>query len=640
VASVRGNFFCGFSGYSCNIVDFSFELKTIAFYIHCVDESIVQVLCEVPKRNNRKSQLESFQRMPSIESSPHRTDRVINHRHQAHGQRSSPSRHPNPRVRMIFEDERDDTTLTGKYGRLAIERAHRSPSSGLALRQHNILANAAAEEVSFVTWAPTHQGGPVWRRQGFHQDPEISFRPPDLTRRPIVTTNAPPVFGPANSQPFSQRYQIPFRPPPERARRPVVHAGPVFGPAGGSRPLPQRNQLDPRLVAQPPLWYPTSDPYDRVGRRPPPPFPMNIEIPRRIQIVTENDEHRPRPPPMHHNGIARAPPPSSSLARRPPSAFRERKSSHDPGQTIVTRAEPLPRRVADAQTGASNKRPLATQLQADPIIAKRSKGFDKLDMLCSATLEIGELHDNPNGCSCPKSRCIALYCDCFKAGRRCNPSQCSCTDCKNTIIESGPDGARTKAIRSILARNPRAFTTAGMGNPLLKLPPGEIACSCVRSRCLKLYCSCFHHGRACRPGVCTCVGKYHLPLDVQNNEVLTSTRKDCHNTENDEKGHRRTAIQMALEKRPDAFNVKAKEKGQGCACKNNRCIRKYCECFRTGILCTSKCSCRNCENNKPEQSESGDKPRAVDSIKVDRIDDSASDLPTATTDETSKSMSL
>jgi len=84
--------------------------------------------------------------------------------------------------------------------------------------------------------------------------------------------------------------------------------------------------------------------------------------------------------------------------------------------------------------------------------AKRSKSlagnFDKLDLLCSATLELGPLQENPTGCSCPKSKCIALYCDCFKAGRRCNPSTCSCVDCKNTVAESGVNGARSK-VRTI-----------------------------------------------------------------------------------------------------------------------------------------------------------------------------------------------
>jgi hypothetical protein len=92
---------------------------------------------------------------------------------------------------------------------------------------------------------------------------------------------------------------------------------------------------------------------------------------------------------------------------------------------------------------------------AIPSAAKRAKRleplegqFDKLDLLCSATLELGPLQDNPAGCSCPKSKCIALYCDCFKAGRRCSPC-CSCLDCKNTIEESGANGARSQVRMNI-----------------------------------------------------------------------------------------------------------------------------------------------------------------------------------------------
>jgi hypothetical protein len=221
---------------------------------------------------------------------------------------------------------------------------------------------------------------------------------------------------------------------------------------------------------------------------------------------------------------------------------------------------------------------------APPPVFEKVKGFDKLDLLCTATLEIGELHDNPTGCSCPKSKCVALYCDCFKAGRRCHPNRCSCFNCKNTIAESGIDGARTKAIRNILARNPRAFNTAGMGNPLHKLPPGEVACNCVRSKCLKLYCSCFHHGKICRPDVCTCVGC----------ENILSTDETTN-------GNRAAAIQHVIEKRADAFVIKPKVIGQGCACKNNKCLRKYCECYRTGLRCNPhKCTCRDCENRSTD----------------------------------------
>jgi hypothetical protein len=211
-----------------------------------------------------------------------------------------------------------------------------------------------------------------------------------------------------------------------------------------------------------------------------------------------------------------------------------------------------------------------------PASKKHKSDLDKLDLLCQATLEIGPMHENPTGCTCPKSKCIALYCDCFKAGRRCNPKSCGCVDCKNTVAESGPEGARTKAIRSILARNPRAFVTAGIGNAARTAAPGEAFCNCIRSRCLKLYCTCFQSGKVCTES-CTCIG--------------------CYNTDSDTSGERQLAIQLCLEKRPDAFETRIREPGLGCACKNNRCVRKYCECFRTGLACSKRCSCRQCENH-------------------------------------------
>lgn len=35
---------------------------------------------------------------------------------------------------------------------------------------------------------------------------------------------------------------------------------------------------------------------------------------------------------------------------------------------------------------------------------------------------------------------------------------------------------------------------------------------------------------------------------------------------------------------------------RGCKCKRNKCLKKYCECFRATILCSDNCKCINCKN--------------------------------------------
>ena len=99
-------------------------------------------------------------------------------------------------------------------------------------------------------------------------------------------------------------------------------------------------------------------------------------------------------------------------------------------------------------------------------------------------------------CNCKKSRCLKLYCDCFKANTYCGVG-CSCIGCYNrednvaTVIE---------AREAILTRNPHAFTekiaesTTSQGNMLAQHRKG---CNCKKSRCLKKYCECFHASVPC-----------------------------------------------------------------------------------------------------------------------------------------------
>jgi hypothetical protein len=85
--------------------------------------------------------------------------------------------------------------------------------------------------------------------------------------------------------------------------------------------------------------------------------------------------------------------------------------------------------------------------------------------------------NNDMGCKCSKSRCLKLYCDCFQAGGVCRRS-CFCVSCQNTVENSGPTGARTIAIESILERRPDAFEA--------RQKKSGGGCSCKKNRYVKL----------------------------------------------------------------------------------------------------------------------------------------------------------
>ena len=55
-------------------------------------------------------------------------------------------------------------------------------------------------------------------------------------------------------------------------------------------------------------------------------------------------------------------------------------------------------------------------------------------------------------CTCAKSKCLKLYCECFANSEFCNG--CNCKDCFNNPDH---DETRQKAIRQCLERNPDAF---------------------------------------------------------------------------------------------------------------------------------------------------------------------------------------
>ena len=123
--------------------------------------------------------------------------------------------------------------------------------------------------------------------------------------------------------------------------------------------------------------------------------------------------------------------------------------------------------------------------------ARASSGKEILDPSLFERLPKWPLSDF--SCSCRRSRCLKLYCECFSSESRCGP-QCGCVQCMNTGLEEH----RTEFYR--------AYVKALEANPVRFAQEVEgAACACKNSQCLKRYCVCFRQGRLCSAGSCRCV---------------------------------------------------------------------------------------------------------------------------------------
>mmetsp|Transcript_2190 Transcript_2190/g.2965 ORF Transcript_2190/g.2965 Transcript_2190/m.2965 type:complete len:694 (-) Transcript_2190:106-2187(-) len=112
------------------------------------------------------------------------------------------------------------------------------------------------------------------------------------------------------------------------------------------------------------------------------------------------------------------------------------------------------------------------------------------------------------GCTCKKSKCLKLYCQCFASRAMCLPS-CRCLSCMNVPKH---EAERKEAVRAILMRNPNAFDTKFKASAEGKASKvtHKLGCKCRKSACLKKYCECYHADVKCSMN-CRCTGCQNMP---------------------------------------------------------------------------------------------------------------------------------
>ena len=94
----------------------------------------------------------------------------------------------------------------------------------------------------------------------------------------------------------------------------------------------------------------------------------------------------------------------------------------------------------------------------------------------------GVLEDN-NYCNCIKTKCVKMYCICFRKGLPCG-SHCNCRDCENTP----GNHESNKLHRQHRLSNGASYYFSSAS---------ELFCSCRSNFCEKAYCPCLKNQRPC-----------------------------------------------------------------------------------------------------------------------------------------------
>ncbi|KAL7571241.1 hypothetical protein ACA910_008899 [Epithemia clementina (nom. ined.)] len=211
-------------------------------------------------------------------------------------------------------------------------------------------------------------------------------------------------------------------------------------------------------------------------------------------------------------------------------------------------------------------------------------------------------------CTCKKSRCLKLYCQCFASSTTCGP-RCKCQGCQNTT-EHGEE--IESARQTILERNPAAFDEKFPVHStrfVTTLPPPGVPHFHVHHNTTANY----PPPRTPPPHV---HHSYHYPVATissasqqpQTMVAPTSSANIPVYTSNPTSSPtvpppvvETTPLSNTAAVSPESASLTStlsedRSTQYGCKCRRSFCLKKYCECYQNSSYCSLQCRCTNCKN--------------------------------------------